>query len=114
MRTMILEIAEIDILVGQEEAFEHTARAARPLFLSSDGCQGMSIMRSIEHPHRFRLLVRWRSLDDHMMGFRNSDAFLEWRKMAGQHFAKPPRVEHMIYVETHLPELANTMADAKA
>lgn len=111
---MILEVAEIDILPGQEEAFEETARNARPLFLNADGCEGMSIMRSIEHPHRFRLMVRWRSLDHHMVGFRNSDAFLEWRRMAGVHFAKPPRVEHMSYVAADDPLAIETMAEARA
>lgn len=95
---MILELAEIDILPGCEEAFEEAVKKAAPLFLGSRGCLGMKVTRSIEHPHRFRLLVRWETVDDHMIGFRNSDAFLEWRRIAGPCFAKPPRVEHMMLV----------------
>ncbi|XHR98942.1 hypothetical protein ACFB49_05360 [Sphingomonas sp. DBB INV C78] len=92
---MILELAEIDILPGKEPDFEAILEEASRLFLQSPGCLGIRIGRSIEHPHRFRLLVRWATLDDHMIGFRNSDAFIEWRRLAGPCFAKPPRVEHM-------------------
>ena len=95
---MILELAEIDVIPGQEEAFESAIGRASRCFLESPGCLGMKVTRSIEHPHRFRLLVRWATVDDHMVGFRNSDAFLEWRRIAGPCFAKPPRVEHMTLV----------------
>ncbi|SNS23585.1 Quinol monooxygenase YgiN [Sphingomonas laterariae] len=95
---MILELAEIDILPGKEADFEAVIGEASRYFLGSPGCLGMKVTRSIEHPHRFRLLVRWATVDDHMVGFRNSDAFLEWRKLAGPCFAKPPRVEHMTLI----------------
>lgn len=95
---MILELAEIDVLPGKEAAFEEAVKQATPLFLGSSGCIGMKVARSIEHPHRFRLLVRWETVDDHMVGFRNSEAFLEWRRLVGPCFAKPPRVEHMSFI----------------
>ncbi|AGH50534.1 MULTISPECIES: antibiotic biosynthesis monooxygenase family protein [Sphingomonadales] len=92
---MILELAEIDILPGKEAAFESVLEEASGHFLRTPGCLGMKVTRSMEHPHRFRLLVQWESVDAHMVGFRNSDAFLEWRRLAGPCFAKPPRVEHL-------------------
>ena len=95
---MILELAEIDILPGQETAFEDVVQAASAFFLGSPGCLGFKAVRSIEHPHRFRLLVRWESVEHHMDGFRNSDAFVAWRKLAAPCFAKPPRVEHMTFL----------------
>jgi quinol monooxygenase YgiN len=95
---MILELAEIDILPGKETAFEEVVRTASAFFLATPGCLGFKATRSIEHPHRFRLLVRWESVEHHMEGFRHSDAFIQWRLLAAPCFAKPPRVEHMSFV----------------
>ncbi len=34
------------------------------------------------------------SLEDHTVGFRNSQAFADWRALVGPFFAAPPEVEH--------------------
>lgn len=95
---MIKELAEIDIKPGQEAAFEEAALEARRLFLSSKGCLAFRLHRSMEQPSRYRLFVEWETLEDHMIEFRNSDAFLEWRSICGPHFQSPPRVEHLTIV----------------
>lgn len=92
---MIYELAELEVKPGQEADFIAAAEKAKAFFLSAEGCLAFQVTRSIEQPQRFRLLVQWNTLDDHMVGFRNSDNFLEWRKLAGPHFASPPRVEHL-------------------
>jgi heme-degrading monooxygenase HmoA len=48
----------------------------------------------IEDPSRYRLLVRWATLEDHTEGFRNSDAFPRWRALVSPFFASPPVVTH--------------------
>ena len=99
---MIKELAEIDIRPGSELAFEEAAITARRLFLSSKGCLAFRLHRSMEQPSRYRLFVEWETLDDHMVEFRNSEAFLEWRRLCGPYFLNPPRVEHLtIIVEGH-------------
>jgi heme-degrading monooxygenase HmoA len=92
---MIYELAELDVKPGQEDDFIAAAEQAKPFFLSAKGCLAFQVTRSIEQPQRFRLLVQWETLDDHMVGFRNSDNFTEWRRLAGPYFASPPRVEHL-------------------
>ncbi|TZG29115.1 antibiotic biosynthesis monooxygenase family protein [Sphingomonas montanisoli] len=92
---MIKELAEIDIKPGHEQAFEDAARQAMRLFLGSQGCLAFRIHRSIEQPSRYRMFVEWETIEDHMVEFRNSDAFLTWRKLCGPHFQSPPRVEHL-------------------
>lgn len=91
---MVWEIAEIDVKPGEEAAFEAAAAQAVPLFQRSHGCRGMQIQRSIEIPSRYRLVVEWDHIDDHLVGFRNAPEFQEWRRLVGPHFAEPPRVEH--------------------
>jgi quinol monooxygenase YgiN len=92
---MILEIAQIEIKPGTEEDFEGGVGAAEPLFRAARGCRSFSLHRSIEHPERYRLIVGWDSVDDHMIGFRESPAFQEWRSLVADCFAAPAQVEHV-------------------
>jgi Uncharacterized conserved protein len=105
---MIKELAEIDIKAGCEQAFEEAAIEARRLFLSSKGCIAFRLHRSVEQPSRYRLFVEWETMEDHMVEFRNSDAFLAWRRLCGPYFQSPPKVEHLtIIVEGRSEDLAS-------
>ena len=42
----------------------------------------------------YRLLVEWQTVEDHMIGFRNSADFQTWRGLVGEYFAAPPVVTH--------------------
>ena len=56
--------------------------------------EGYKVNRGLESPERYILQVFWDTLDDHMVGFRQSDAFPQWRAIVGPFFAAPPVVEH--------------------
>jgi hypothetical protein len=45
------------------------------------------------------LLVEWETLDDHLVGFRESERFSEWRSLIGPFFDSPPVVDHVEPVE---------------
>ena len=91
---MVFEIAEIEIKPGEESAFEAAVAKAAPLFQRAKGCFSMQIQRTVERPSVYRLVVGWDTIEDHTVHFRESEDFQEWRRLAGPHFAKPPRVEH--------------------
>lgn len=91
---MIYEIAQLTITNGQEAAFEEGARKAVPLFQRAKGCHGMKVERSIEQPQSYTLIVTWETVEDHMVHFRNSADFQEWRGLVGGTFAAPPQVHH--------------------
>lgn len=91
---MIREIATLTIDPATAGAFEAAARQARPLFLAADGCRAMHLERVIETPGRYRLVVEWETVAHHTEIFRNSDAFREWRALAGPYFTAPPEVVH--------------------
>jgi len=93
---MVTELAEIDVRRGQEAEFEAAVAKATVLFLRSKGCHDIKLHRSLEQPTRYRLVVEWETLEDHMVEFRNSDAFVEWRRLASPFFAAPPRIEHLV------------------
>ena len=92
---MILEIAQIDVKPGMESQFEAGVERAAPIFRRAKGCRGMTLERSIERPIRYRLFVRWDTVENHTVDFRGSADFQEWRKLVGQCFESPPNVEHV-------------------
>ncbi|MFC5548750.1 antibiotic biosynthesis monooxygenase family protein [Massilia aerilata] len=92
---MVLESAEILVKAGMEEAFEAAVAQAAPLFRRARGCTGMRVLRGIENPRAYRLLVQWDTLEDHTVHFRGSEDFQEWRRLAGPCFDGAPEVTHL-------------------
>ena len=91
---MILERALFVIKPGQADDFEKAFAQAAPLIRAAKGCRKAEMHRGVENPDGFILLVEWDTLEDHMVGFRESKVFGEWRAILGPHFASPPAVEH--------------------
>jgi heme-degrading monooxygenase HmoA len=91
---MVLEHALIDIRPGTGEAFEAALAEARRVIAASPGFVSLRLHRGIETPDRYLLLVEWDTLDAHVVGFRESDAFAAWRALIGPFFATPPEVVH--------------------
>lgn len=91
---MITEHVELPVIPGREAEFEAAFENAKPIIAASPGFRGLTLSRGIERPNVYLLLVMWDSLDDHMVGFRESPAYQEWRA-ALHHFYDPfPTVEH--------------------
>jgi heme-degrading monooxygenase HmoA len=91
---MILEIAQITVKAGMETEFEAGVTKAKPLFERAKGCLSMELLRSIETPNRYRLMVGWETLENHTVDFRNSDDFQSWRGLVSHCFDGAPEVEH--------------------
>ena len=91
---MIVERAAIHVLPGREAEFEAAFAEARKVAAEADGIGELTIARGIESPSTYLLLVEWDSLEDHMVGFRESERFVRWRALIGPFFASPPEVEH--------------------
>lgn len=95
---MIHETATLTIMPGRALAFEDAAAAAAPLFQKAPGALSFRLDRSIETPLEYTLTVAWATLEDHTVGFRNSEAFTKWRELVGPHFAEAPQVKHLEHV----------------
>jgi heme-degrading monooxygenase HmoA len=91
---VILERAIFAIKPGSAKDFEKAFASARPHIEAAKGFRRMEMRQGIETPDSFILLVWWDTVDHHMKGFRESPAFLEWRKHLGPFFAGPPAMEH--------------------
>ena len=91
---MILELATIDIKPGTNPDFEMNLKKAQLVISQSKGFISLQAHKCIEQNNRYSLLIRWQTLEDHIIGFRESELFKEWRALIGPFFATPPFVQH--------------------
>jgi heme-degrading monooxygenase HmoA len=90
----VLETAVLNVIPGQEAAFEAAFTEAQSIFASMDGYIAHQLQRCVEHPCQYLLLVRWKTLEAHTVGFRDSDEYQDWKRLL-HHFYDPfPTVEH--------------------
>jgi heme-degrading monooxygenase HmoA len=98
---MILEVAILNVKPGQATAFEQAFAQASPLIASIEGYRGHELRKCLEVENQYVLLVRWRRLEDHTIGFRQSAQYQDWRRLL-HHFYDPfPTVLH--YQSVHPP-----------
>ena len=91
---MILEQAVLDVKPGQAQAFEAAFAEAQRIISASPGYLSHELQRCVERPNRYLLLVRWRNLEAHTVGFRQSAPYQRWKALL-HHFYDPfPTVEH--------------------
>ena len=92
---MILEAAVILIKDGTREPFEAAYVQASSVIASAAGYISHQLQRSVDTPNRYLLLVQWRTRADHMVGFRESSLFTQWRALLGPYFEVAPAVDHL-------------------
>jgi heme-degrading monooxygenase HmoA len=91
---MILEVATLNVRDGAHDAFEAAFREASSIIASIPGYLSHELRRCLEIRGRYLLLVHWRRLEDHTVGFRESAEYEQWRALL-HHFYDPfPTVEH--------------------
>lgn len=76
---MILEVAVLQIIEGQQSNFERDYKTACQYISASKGYITHSLRKCIEKNNQYILLVEWETLEDHTIGFRESALFKEWR-----------------------------------
>ena len=93
---MVLEVAHVTVLPGHEEAFVTSLRQAAEEVLprSAGFVEFHAHGWCVERPNVYLFTIRWERLEDHTVGFRDSDLFTQWRAHIGPHFDGAPTVEH--------------------
>jgi heme-degrading monooxygenase HmoA len=94
MDNMITEAAILQVKAGQTRQFEQSFKEASPLIASIDGYLGHELQHCLEDDHKYLLIVRWRSLEDHTVGFRESAQYQEWKALLHHYYSPFPVVEH--------------------
>jgi len=96
---MILEIAILNVKPAQTAEFETAFAQAQNIISAMPGYLSHQLQRCVETPNRYALLVNWQDLQSHIIGFRESAEYQQWKKLL-HHFYDPfPLVEHysMVY-----------------
>jgi heme-degrading monooxygenase HmoA len=91
---MVLEAAPLCVRPGQEAGFEVAFREAQAIIAASPGYLGHELQRCIERPGEYLLLVRWTTLEDHTIGFRQSAAYQDWKRLLHRYYDPFPVVSH--------------------
>ncbi|MGG4103040.1 antibiotic biosynthesis monooxygenase [Paenibacillus lautus] len=91
---MILEVAMLQVRPGLTADFERNFQVASGIISKMKGYIQHELKRCLEDTHKYVLLVKWETLEDHTIGFRGSAEYQEWKELL-HHFYDPfPVVEH--------------------
>ncbi|MDG1058871.1 MAG: antibiotic biosynthesis monooxygenase [Flavobacteriaceae bacterium] len=91
---MILEVAILNIKEGAEIDFENDFKNASKFISAIKGYLNHSLSKCIEQKNKYLLLVNWDTLNDHTIGFRQSNEYLEWKRLLHPYYDPFPIVEH--------------------
>ncbi len=96
---MILESAILPVISGQEAEFEAAFKQASAIIRGAKGYISHELHHCIESPGKYLLLVRWETLEDHTVGFRESEQYQEWKRLLHHYYSPFPIVEHYRQVD---------------
>ena len=94
---MVKEHVAISITPGQEQIFEQKMVKGSALLLAADGAIAVELLRSIEHPSTFLLMIEWDNIDSHT-AFTTTEDFAAFRALAGPMFDAKPKMQHFSVV----------------
>lgn len=106
---MILEVALLQVKKGLEHQFEKDFALAGKYISSIDGYLKHSLQKCIEQENKYLLLVEWRSLEDHTIGFRQSAVYQEWKTLLHHYYDPFPVVEYYQTVLGHTGKTDTTI-----
>jgi heme-degrading monooxygenase HmoA len=75
-------------------AFKGVLQEAKLIISQSKGFVSMNFQQCIENPTQFLAIINWETLEDHTVGFRESELFVQWRAVLSPFFNSPPAVVH--------------------
>ena len=91
---MITEIALLTVRKGQTAAFEDAFIEAQPIIEAARGYIQHELQQCLENEHKYLLTVRWKTIEDHTTGFRESAGYKEWKRLLHHFYEPTPVVEH--------------------
>ncbi len=93
---MIREVAQIPVVEGSREQFEKDLKTAVEVILPNVKglIEFIHVGWCLERPNVYMFTIDWETLEDHMVGFRESEQYTQWRTLIGPHFDGPAVVEH--------------------
>lgn len=91
---MIIEHVHLKIKPNQSAAFEAAFQIAKTLIAPMQGFNAVQLIKHVEQPDAYILIIFWGHLEDHTEGFRQSEAYLEWKALLHPFYDPMPTVEY--------------------
>lgn len=99
---MIMEIEIIRIKQGCINDFERDFRKASLLLTSMQGYIHHELFKCVQEDLKYILLVKWHSITDHMVRFRQSQQYEQWKALLEPYYVPLPEAEHYVQIKTTL------------
>ncbi|QQR97293.1 MAG: antibiotic biosynthesis monooxygenase [Sphingobacteriales bacterium] len=91
---MILEAILLTIKPNENNAYEENFKQASELIKRAKGYITHELHKCVENENQYILLIKWETYDNHMVDFRNSEDFVEWRRLLHDFYDPKPQVFH--------------------
>lgn len=91
---MIIEHVYLNIKAQQSSEFEAAFKQAKEVIDPMDGLNAVQLIKHIDQPERYILMIFWDTIEHHQEGFRKSDAYLEWKALLHPFYDPMPTVEY--------------------
>lgn len=99
MWPVVLEAIMLQVKDGMEQEYEDNFKEASAILSSAKGYISHEWQRCIEQKGKYLLMIKWETLEDHTIGFRESPAFQEWKKLLHHFYDPAPTVQHFTKIE---------------
>lgn len=107
---LITEAAILYVKDGLGHSFESDFCKASAIIASMRGYLDHELQRCLEVPGKYLLIVRWATLEDHTIGFRQSEPYQQWKSILHHYYDPFPVVEHFEKVDLSLPSGAKEVS----
>ncbi|MDM0012013.1 antibiotic biosynthesis monooxygenase [Variovorax sp. J22P168] len=91
---MALQVVLFRARKGESHKFARAMEQALPILRAAEGYRDHRFAPGIDEPDAHVLLVWWRAVDDHVIGFRQSARYGDWRALLDGHIYGEPYVRH--------------------
>ena len=91
---MIIEYTRYKVAEGNREAFVEAYRQAAKYLLNSPDCVAFELSQCLEEKDRFVLRIEWKSVEEHLQGFRKEPGFQEFFQLVKPFFTNIEEMQH--------------------
>lgn len=91
---MIIEHVYLSIKPNQSTAFEIAFKQAKDVIYPMAGLNAVQLIKKVDDPQRYILMIFWDSIEHHQQGFRQSQAYQVWKSLLHPFYDPMPDVEY--------------------
>lgn len=91
---MIIEHVHLNIKPNQSQNFEQAFQQAKDVIAPMHGLNSVQLIKHVDDEQRYVMIIVWDTLEDHVEGFRKSEAYQEWRALLHHFYDPRPKLEY--------------------